>query len=440
MNDATPNEVATQFGIAAALSFSAIAAPFVPEAILAYAGYRYLRHFTYGWRTWRAPARVPLHLGRRGYRDATTRRRGDASWPIGLAATGQVWLRREDLVQGLSLHGDDPEWQAQAIGALVFGACLNRMGAIVVQGAANELLTDQIAEVAKPFGRDNQIDTLNLEGTPKPPLRIATSTLAAAIADLRLGPEAIALNQALMPVLEMLATRYKQTPLALYGAFIDKDALARLVKGEYEIDQSTVSVGDDASVDAAALGEVLKPLSKISDEDREIGRKALEVHAPELAGLVCVSLTEGFELRDAIAAGGLVCIRPSTPLIAALVIARCVETLATTDPAHASRALVHIAYPDELSGASAKRFRAAATKAGAIGTLSLPARPTNHIYKATRKICALRIGSHTGGRGGGAVAGTISSTIKECSFTLDIQLPEAPEPTSASDLTNRGLR
>lgn len=133
MNDDTPNEVAWHFGIATALSFSMIAAPFVPEAILAYAGYRFLRHFTYGWRSWRAPGRVPHHLGRRGYRDETTRRRGDATWPVGLASTGQVWLRREDLVQGVAMEGDDTRWQAQAMTTLVFGACINRMGAIIVE-------------------------------------------------------------------------------------------------------------------------------------------------------------------------------------------------------------------------------------------------------------------------------------------------------------------
>ena len=133
MNDATPREVAWHFGIAAALSLSTVAAPFVPEAITVYAGYRYLRHFTYGWRTWRAPARIPKHLGAQGYRDETTRRPGDATWPLGLGETGQVWLRREDLMQGLALYGDDPEWRVEAIGTLVFGACYNGHGAIVIQ-------------------------------------------------------------------------------------------------------------------------------------------------------------------------------------------------------------------------------------------------------------------------------------------------------------------
>ncbi|WP_430912201.1 hypothetical protein [Methylobacterium sp. sgz302541] len=440
MNDATPKEVATHFGIATALSFSAIAAPFVPETILAYAGYRYLRHFTYGWRTWRAPARVPLHLGLRGYRDATTRRRGDASWPIGLAATGQVWLRREDLVQGLSLHSDDPEWHAQAIGILVFGACLNGMGAIIVQGADTPMLTDRIAEVAKPFGRDIEVESLSLEDAPRPPLRIATSTLAAAIADLRLGPEAVTLNQALLPILEMLATRYRKNPLALYEAFVDEGALKRLVDGKYELDGRTVSAEASASSEGAALGAVLEPLRKIPEEIREIGRKALMVHATELAGLLSVSLTDGFELRDALAAGGLVCIQSSSPLTTALVVARCIEALASEGPGEAGRALVHIAYPDALSGASAKRFRAAAVQAGAIGSLSFPAKPANHIYKATRKICALRIDDHTGSDARTALAGKISSRMKECSFALDLQLPEAPESPPPDAPTNTDIR
>jgi hypothetical protein len=63
---------------------------------------------------------------------AATRRRGDASWPVGLAAAGQVWLRREDLVQGIGFYSDGPVWHEEAAANLVFGACLNRMGAIVV--------------------------------------------------------------------------------------------------------------------------------------------------------------------------------------------------------------------------------------------------------------------------------------------------------------------
>jgi hypothetical protein len=441
MNDDSPKEVATHFGIATALSLSLIAAPFVPEAILAYAGYRFLRHFTYGWRTWRAPGRVPHHLGRRGYRDATTRRRGDATWPIGLAKTGQVWLRREDLVQGVSIEGDDPEWQALALNNLVFGACINRMGAIIVQGAAQpivwdeddpddedpkeeeEMLSQGFAEVARPFGRDNEVYSIDLNAVPQPPLRIAASTLAAAIADMRLGPEAEILHKELMPFVEMVAARYKKNPLELYAIFVDEAALDRLIAGNYEIELYNVSADEHTSVDAVAFREAIKPIRALPKNIRETGRKALAALATEIAGLKSVSLTEGFELRYAISARGIVCIRPSSPLTTALVIARCTEVLTEGGPGHAADTLIHVVYHEELSGTSARRFRAAAVKAGAIGSLSLPARPPAHVSKAARKITALRIQGSARNPNGSDGTAKVISNIKDCSFVLDVDLP-----------------
>lgn len=440
MNDDSPKEVAWHFAIATALSVSLCAAPFVPEAILAYAGYRFLRHFTYGWRTWRAPGRVPHHLGRRGYRDETTHRRGDATWPIGLATTGQVWLRREDLVQGVAIEGDDPQWQALAINFLVFGACINRLGAIIVEGipqpivqngvnlGANAgkkpiMLTRQIAEVARPFGRDQEVHPIDLDAVPQPPLRIADTTMAAAIADLRLGPEAEALHAVLIPLVKEVASRRKKNPLELYAAFVDEVALDRLVAGKYEIDRHEVSADEVGSPEGVALLAAIKPIQGLSKEKREAGRKALAAHAPEIAGLKSVSLTEGFELRSAISARGIVCIRPSSPLTTALVIARCVEALIEGGPGHAADTLIHVVYPAELSGASARRFRAAAVKAGAIGTLSLPARPPGHISKAVRKITALRIQGRAITRNGSGENAKVISTIKDCSFALDIDIP-----------------
>ncbi len=104
-------------------------------------------------------------------------------------------------------------------------------------------------------------------------------------------------------------------------------------------------------------------------------------------------------------------------------IARCVEALIEGGPGHAADNLIHVVYPAELSGQSARRFRAAAVQAGAIGTLSLPARPPGHIYKAVRKITALRIQGRTGSRNGPDEDAKVISTIKDCSFTLDIEMP-----------------
>jgi hypothetical protein len=452
MNDDSPKEVAWHFGIATALSLSLIAAPFVPEAILAYAGYRFLRHFTYGLRTWRAPGRVPHHLGRRGYRDETTRRRGDATWPIGLATTGQVWLRREDLVQGVALEGDDPEWQALAINTLVYGACMNGMGAIIVEGipkpvprsvrqdadegeddrddpASNmmpEMLTRQMARVARPFGRDNEVHAIDLAAVPQPPLRIAASTLAAAIADLRLGAEAEALHGALMPLIEQVAQLRQKNPLELYAAFVDEVALEHLVAGKYEIDLHNVSADEVRSPEGVALLKTIQSICTIPKDKRDIGREALAPLAAEIAGLKSVSIKEGFEIRSAISARGIVCIRPSSPLTAALVVARCLEALIEGEPDHAADNLIHVVYPEDLSGTSARRLRAAAVKAGAIGTLSLPARPPGHIQKAVRKTTALRIQGMAGTGNGMEKEAKVISSIKDCSFVLDVELPAMP--------------
>lgn len=425
MNDATPREVATHFGIAALLSLSAVAAPFVPEAIMLYAGYRYLRHFTYGWRTWRAPARIPQHLGAQGYRDETTRRPGDATWPIGLAETGQVWLRREDIMQGLALYGDDPKWRVEAIGTLVFGTCYNGHGAIVIQDADDEMLTNQLIKIAAPFGRDLEIRAFNLIKAPQPPLRITTETITAAIPDLGLGPDAIAVNEAMLPILRMLAKRYRENLLTLYPTYLDTEAFEKLVKGAYEFRDKDVKADDNSSSDAAVLRKVIEPLQELSDDTRKNGRLALIGFAGELATLNCISLETGVDLRTALSAGSLMCIRPYSTLTAALVIARCNEALTALAPERAGHALVHIAYPDELSGASAKAFRAAAVQAGAIGTLSFPKRATSHIYKATRKLCALQIRSTEVAGVDDERGGRIVSTLKDCPFVLDIQFPAA---------------
>ncbi|WP_298953038.1 hypothetical protein [uncultured Methylobacterium sp.] len=425
MNDATPREVAWHFGIAAALSLSTVAAPFVPEAITVYAGYRYLRHFTYGWRTWRAPARIPKHLGAQGYRDETTRRPGDATWPLGLGETGQVWLRREDLMQGLALYGDDPEWRVEAIGTLVFGACYNGHGAIVIQNANDEMLTDQLIKIAAPFGRDLEVRAFNLIEAPQPPLRISTETITAAIADLGLGPEAIAVNAAMLPILRMLAERYGESLLKLYPTYLETEAFNKLLKGVYEFNGKDVKANDLSSSDAAALKKVIEPLNELLDVEREKGRLALIGFAGELATLACVSLGSGVELRTALSAGALMCIRPYSTLSAALVIARCNEALTALAPERAGHTLVHIAYPDDLSGASAQAFREAAVKAGAIGSLSFPKRAASHVYKATRKLCALQIRSTKIRRVKETRSGRIVSALKDCPFVLDIQFPAA---------------
>ncbi|KMO26725.1 hypothetical protein VQ02_34115, partial [Methylobacterium variabile] len=72
----------------------------------------------------------------------------------------------------------------------------------------------------------------------------------------------------------------------------------------------------------------------------------------------------------------------------------------------------------------------------AIGTLSLPERLPAHLYKAVRKITALRIQIATiGTEGGSAKKAKVNSAIKDCSFTIDVELPAMSTEQSVKALT-----
>ncbi|KMO26737.1 hypothetical protein VQ02_34110, partial [Methylobacterium variabile] len=202
------------------------------------------------------------------------------------------------------------EWQALAINTLVYGACMNGMGAIIVEGTPKpipqpvdededdlddpatdtrpEMLTRQMAQVAQPFGRDSEVYAIDLAAVPQPPLRVAASTLAAAIADLRLGPEAEALHGALMPFIEQVAQLRKKNPLELYAAFVEEVALERLVAGKYEVDLHNVSADEVGSPEGVALVETIKSIREIPKDKRDTGREALAPLAAEIAGLKSV--------------------------------------------------------------------------------------------------------------------------------------------------------
>ncbi len=196
MNDDNPREVALHFGIATALSLSLIAAPFVPEVILAYAGYRFLRHFTYGWRTWRA--RGACRTISAAVATATRLRAGVVT-PLGRSAWrrparcgcgARTWFRGWPSKGTIAIPGSGDR-QPRVRG------CMNRMGAIIVEAIPKPvarsksalsdetplkkpgMLTRQISEIAQPFGRDTEICSIDLDAGPQPPLRIAASTLTA---------------------------------------------------------------------------------------------------------------------------------------------------------------------------------------------------------------------------------------------------------------------
>ncbi|MGN7126781.1 hypothetical protein [Methylorubrum thiocyanatum] len=414
MREAPPNAVAAHYATCTALAFSAVAVPFLPEAVLLYAGIQYLRGFLYGSRQWRAPARVPLTLGRRGYRDATTRKRGEATWPVGTADGRQVWLLRQDLAQGCAFQGDDPDWQAASIERLVFAACLNRMGAVVVQDHAAPPLAGRIAAVARPFGCDLGMAAIDLHASLTPPLHLTTSAIEAALGDLGLSEKAQELNRALSPVLRMIGTRHGLNALALYRAFLDAEALSTLSRGEYEIDGLTVNTDGPASADAAALVD----LQALGEAEREEARQELAPYARELACTTGLSLTDGLDLGTAIAARRLTCIRPASPLTAVLVQALCCEALAAQEPVSGSEVLVHLGELHALSADTVRRFLTSTTAAGAIGTVALPSTPDATLMRLVSESCRIRFEHRSTGKQWHT---HLISTLKDCTFSRDIE-------------------
>lgn len=419
MNDASPNAVAAHYAICTALALSAIAVPFLPEAVMLYAGMKYLRGFLYGARQWRAPARVPLTLGRRGYRDATTRKHGEATWPIGTADGRQVWLLRQDLAQGCAFQSDDPGWHAESIERLVFAACLHRMGVIIIQDHTAPPLAGRIAAAAQPFGRDLGMAAIDLQAALTPPLHLTTTAIEAALGDLGLSDRAQALNRALSPVLRMIGTRYGLNALLLYRAFLDAEALAALSRGEYEIDGLIVNTEGPASADAAALGAALVHLQAFGEAEREEARLEFAPYARELACTPGLSLTDGLDLGMATTARRITCIRSSSPLTAALSQALCCEALASQVPASASDTLVHLGERHILSADMVRRFLVAAAKAGAICSIALPSTLDAARMRLVRESCRIRFEHHITRN---QRQTRMISTLKDCSFSRLVEL------------------
>lgn len=415
MRDALARSVATHFATCTAFSLSAIAAPFVPEVIAVYAGIRYLTAFLYGPRQWQAPARIPLHLGKRGYRDATTRKRGAATWPIGLAGNQQVWLLREDLAEGCAFFGDDPDWQRQAIEQFVFGACLNQMGAIIVQDHETPPLAKSLAALACPFGRDREMARIDLHDPLSPPLRITIPAIADTLACLGLSKTALTLNAALAPILNLIATRHRRNSLPLYGAILDKDALDELIAGRPTIEGLMSTTESNTPADGLIPHQLLDQLKAIPATDLEQGRQDLEPFAREIAGSPGLSLTQGLELDAALASRRLVCIRPSSPFTAALAVALTTEALSASDTASVTDNLVHVGDP-AMTPDVAQQLLMATSRTGASGSIALKSTSDTSL-KFVSDHCRIRF-EHTVKDHDSKTY--ITSSLKDCQFSFEI--------------------
>lgn len=157
----TPRQALKDFGGLAAGALALAWVPAVPEALLATALVRYLRSYIDGVRLWRAPIRVPADLGAKGYRDATTSRRGDGTFFVGLDTVpgrrAEIWLSAADLLGGRLVVADRDkrrsEWLATAANALHAGA-----GIVMLDRHASEADQTAFIELTRSYGAE--IDAL----------------------------------------------------------------------------------------------------------------------------------------------------------------------------------------------------------------------------------------------------------------------------------------
>ncbi len=435
MRDASPGAIAVHYATCSAFALSAAAAPFVPEAILAYAGIQYLRGFLYGSRQWRAPARVPLHLGRRGYRDQTSRKRGAATWPLGQTDTAQVWLQTQDLAQGCAFISDDPTWHARIVEELIVGACLNSIGAVVVEDHRLPSQAPALARQAEAFGRAREFARLDLSSPLETPLRITPEAIGRALATLALPRGALALNAALAPILAAIGARHRKNALPLYAACQSEAALARLASGAYEIDGHRIELASTSLSDAAALHTAFQPLADLPAGDREAARLQLEPFARDLATSSSLSLSDGIDLADLIASRRLAVITPGSPFLAALTLDLCTQALTALPAGEGVDALIHAGNPPGPGIDAEQAFLEAAAKARAIAGLSLPSNLKPGLEDILTGACRL----HWMQEPGQANQTTaFNSTLKNCSFTLTLQAPPAiPAPSTAKPKKQR---
>ncbi|WP_342107941.1 hypothetical protein [Methylobacterium sp. SI9] len=336
----------------------------MPETILLYAGVRYLRHFLYRNRLWQAPARVPLHLGRQGYRDVTLRRRGAATWSIGTTVPDgqQVWLLREDLARGSVYIAEDHAWHEEMTVRLIHGAYLHQTGAIIVQAHDAPGLCPRFVEVARPFGRDAEIAAVNFHDARTAPLHVTESAIMAALADRGLTPSAYALARLLLPILSWLGPRLSSEPLTLFPTLLDSALLEDLASGSLRLRGIDLRSADAQS----ALASLLRPLDEIAEDHRAQACSELRPYARELAAASGLSISRGVDLSAAMASRRITCIRPSSSWTTRLVTAACIEALATFDPKSLSDVILHIAGPVLSASLSDSVLADAAKRAGAV--------------------------------------------------------------------------
>ena len=156
----TPRKALKDFGSLAAVALVLAWVPAVPEALLATALVRYLTSYIDGVKRWRAPIRVPADLGAKGYRDATTSKRGDGTFLVGIDTVptrrAEIWLSPSDLLGGRLVVAEQSarraEWLATVANALCSGA-----GFFILDRHARTEDRAALTELAEPYGAETDV-------------------------------------------------------------------------------------------------------------------------------------------------------------------------------------------------------------------------------------------------------------------------------------------
>lgn len=153
-----PAEVIKPYLGLAALALVLSWAPFFPELIAVVAVFLALSQGSYGRRLWDAPYRVPMMLGRKGFKDKSTGQPGTGVIYHGIgrgAYAGQeVWSAARDIQTHRMVVGTTGSGKSEEIFGLVFNALALNSGAIMVDGKASAETMNSIKKISRLYGRD----------------------------------------------------------------------------------------------------------------------------------------------------------------------------------------------------------------------------------------------------------------------------------------------
>jgi intracellular multiplication protein IcmO len=133
-------------------------APFWPELLAIGSVFLALSQGSYARKLWDAPFRVPITLGRRGFKDKSTGAPGNGIIYHGVgrgAYAGQeVWSSAKDIQTHRMVIGMTGSGKSEEIFGLIFNAlCLNS-GSIMVDGKASADTLNSYKKIVRLFGRD----------------------------------------------------------------------------------------------------------------------------------------------------------------------------------------------------------------------------------------------------------------------------------------------